>query len=240
MGEIVSEIRNKLVGLQDLKYKEFHSKLIPSVKQDSIIGIKVPVLRKVAKVMLKEYEKDEIVAFMKDLPHKYYEENNLHGFLIEKIDDFDSCIYALEDFLPYVDNWATCDSIVPKCFKKDDHGQRERLLQCCLRWIKTGDVFTVRFGIEQLMRFYLDDLFSPDYLNIVASVKSQDYYVNMMRAWYFATALAKQYEATLPVFVGNHLDVWTHNKAIQKAIESKRLTDAQKGELKKYKIKRRI
>ena len=224
------------MGLEDLKYKEFHSKLIPSVNPDSVIGIKVPVLRKLAKQIVKDYDQGQIIDFMKDLPHKFYEENNLHGFLIELIDDFDKCIYALDDFLPFVDNWATCDCVVPKCFKKNDAGQRERLLGKCFQWIKSDKVFTVRFGVEQLMKFFLDDNFSSEYLDAVASIESDEYYVNMMRAWFFATALAKHYDETFPFISGVRLDSWTHNKAIQKAVESRRVSGSQKEELKKYKI----
>ena len=207
------------------EYKEFSSKLMPTVEKSKIIGIRTPILRKYAK-SLNEYE-----DFLNELPHEYFEENNLHAFLIEREQNFDKCIEKLNIFLPYVDNWATCDSMRPKVLKKEP----EKLLKHIKKWLISKDVYAVRYGINLLMTFYLDDNFDGKYLEMVSAVKSDQYYINMMRAWYFATALAKQYEHTLPYIENKKLDVWTHNKTIQKAIESLRITDQQKKYLKTLK-----
>ena len=207
------------------EYKEFSSKLMPTVEKSKIIGIRTPILRKYAK-SLNEYE-----DFLNELPHEYFEENNLHAFLIEREQNFDKCIEKINIFLPYVDNWATCDSMRPKVLKKEP----EKLLKHIKRWLISKDVYAVRYGINLLMTFYLDDNFDGKYLEMVSAVKSDQYYINMMRAWYFATALAKQYEHTLPYIENKKLDVWTHNKTIQKAIESLRITDQQKKYLKTLK-----
>ena len=209
------------------EYKEFSSKLMPTVPKDSVIGIRVPVLRKYAKAL------DDYEDFLNGLPHKYFEENNLHAFLIEKEKDFDKCIEKIDAFLPYVDNWATCDSLKPKALKKEP----EKLLKYIKEWLKSKDVYAVRYSINLLMSFYLDDNFDEEYLGLVAGVKSDEYYINMMRAWYFATALAKKYEYTLPYIENKVLDVWTHNKTIQKAVESYRISEEQKSLLKKLKYK---
>ncbi len=200
------------------KYRDFSSKLMPTVDKSKVIGIRIPILRKYAK-SLEDYDN-----FLTELPHKYFEENNLHAFLIERENDFDKCIEKLDAFLPYVDNWATCDSMKPKVWKKEP----EKLLTHIKRWLKSKDVYTIRYAINLLMSFYLDDNFSESYLKIVANIKSDEYYINMMRAWYFATALAKQYDATLPYIENKKLDTWTHNKTIQKAIESYRISKEQK------------
>ncbi len=223
-------IQDKLFELQDPGYKEFHSKLMPTIHPDVIIGVRTPALRKLAKELLKN-EPDTVKAFMTDLPHTYYEENNLHGFLIEGIKDYEECIKALDIFLPYVDNWATCDCTVPKVLAK----HTDELLTQILSWLKSDHTYTVRFCIGLLMRFYLDEYFKEEYPALVAGVSSKEYYINMMRAWYFATALAKQYEATLPWLEEKRLDTWTHNKTIQKAVESYRITPEQKMYLKTLK-----
>ena len=220
-------VTEKLLSMQDTEYKAFHSKLMPTVDENKIIGIRIPVLRKFAK----ELSLDEARAFMQSLPHNYYEENNLHAFLIERIGDYGECMKAVNAFLPFIDNWATCDSLRPKVFKK----HLPELLEQIKIWINSDHVYTVRFGLEMLMRYYLDGAFRPEYLTLAASVKSGEYYVNMMLAWFFATALAKQYEATLPFIENNTLDKWTHNKTIQKAVESYRITDEQKQYLKTLK-----
>ncbi len=207
------------------KYREFSSKLMPTVDKSKVIGIRTPILRKYAK-SLEDYE-----DFLDELPHKYFEENNLHAFLIEREQNFDRCIEKLDVFLPYIDNWATCDSMKPCVLKKEP----EKLLKHIKRWIKSKDVYAVRYAINLLMSFYLDGNFDEAYLMLVANVKSDEYYINMMRAWYFATALAKQYEQTLPYIESKVLDVWTHNKTIQKAIESLRITKQQKEYLKTLK-----
>lgn len=223
-------ITEKLLSLSDLKYKEFQCKLMPTVDPETVIGVRTPKLRKFAKELTVQKETE---TFLKTLPHKYYEENNLHAFLIEQIADFDLCIEESEHFLPYVDNWATCDSMRPKCFKKNT----DRLLICIERWLNSPHTYTVRFGIEMLMIFYLDEHFDPKYLKRVSKIKSDEYYVNMMMAWYFATALAKQWNSTVTFIEQNVLPVWVHNKTIQKAAESFRITEEQKTYLKSLKRK---
>lgn len=207
------------------EYREFSSSLMPTVEKSKIIGIRIPVLRKYAKG-LENYEE-----FLNELPHKYFEENNLHAFLIEREKDFEKCIEKLDAFLPYIDNWATCDSMKPKVLKKEP----EKLLKHIKKWINSKDVYAVRYAINLLMSFYLDENFDKNFLKIVANVRSLEYYINMMRAWYFATALAKQYEETLPYLENNLLDTWTHNKTIQKANESFRISKEQKQYLKTLK-----
>ena len=221
---------NRLFEMHDLKYRDFSHSLMPTVDKEKVIGVRAPALRKLAK----ELSKDERSKnFMSSLPHVYYEENNLHAFLIEQIKDFDTAISEIDRFLPYVDNWATCDCMSPKAFKKD----LDRLLTKIDQWLSSSHTYTVRYGICTLMRYYLDSRFSPDFLKKVAEIRSDEYYVKMMIAWYFATALAKQYDATLPYISEKKLDKWTHNKAIQKAIESYRVTDEHKAYLKTLKIK---
>lgn len=223
-------IQQRLFVLQDLKYRDFQQKLIPTVDPDTVIGVRTPQLRALAKELAGTAEAAE---YIKQLPHRYYDENNLHGFLIEKIKDYDVAAAAIEAFLPYVDNWATCDLMSPKVFQK----HLPELLERIRVWLGSGAVYTVRFGIGMLMSFYLDDAFSPEYPELVAGVRSEEYYVNMMIAWYFSTALAKQWDAVLPYIEQRRLDKWTHNKAIQKAIESYRIADAQKAYLRTLKIK---
>lgn len=224
------EIQKELFDLQDKEYREFASGLMPTVDPESVIGIRTPDLRKFAKKLAKE---PDTAAFLRCLPHRYYEENNLHGFLIEGMKDYGACVQALDAFLPYIDNWATCDQICPKVFQK----HLPELLDKIREWIASGRVYTVRFGIGMLMRFYLDDAFDPEYLELVCSVESDEYYVKMMIAWYFATALAKQYDAAIPYIERKKLEVWTHNKAIQKSVESRRITEEQKNYLRSLKIK---
>ena len=224
----MSTITQRLLALQDLGYKEFHSKLMPTISTDVIIGVRTPMIRKLAKEIAESAEAEE---FLKELPHVYYEENNLHGCLVEAIKDYDRCVEELDKFLPYVDNWATCDLMTPKVFKK----HTDELLAEIKRWLAAEHTYTIRFGIEMLMKFYLDENFKTEYADMAAAVRSEEYYVNMMIAWYFATALAKQYEAVLPYLTEHRLDVWTHNKTIQKAVESYRITEEQKVELKRLK-----
>lgn len=222
--EMESLIQKRLFELQDLKYRDFNAKLIPTVDKDTVIGVRTPATRALAKELAGSQEAAE---FMKVLPHEYYEENNLHGCLIEQIKDYNECIAELNRFLPYVDNWATCDMMSPKVLKK----HLPELLEQIKEWMASEHIYTVRFGIEMLMRYYLDDQFTPEYLEWVADIRSEEYYLRMMVAWYFATALAKQYEETLPYIENRKLDQWTHNKAIQKAVESYRVTDEQKAYL---------
>ncbi len=228
--EIEKMVRDRLFTLQDTGYREFHSKLIPNVDKEAVIGVRTPALRKFAK----EVAKTPMAAeFMKILPHRYYEENNLHGFLIEEIREYERCIRSLDVFLPYVDNWATCDLMAPKILKK----HLPELLEQIRVWIGSAHAYTVRFGIGMLMRFYLEEAFVLEYADMVAAVRSEEYYVNMMAAWYFATALAKQYEAVLPYIEEGRLPVWIHNKTIQKAVESSRIPKAHKEYLRSLRIK---
>ncbi len=228
--DILKQIKNELFLFRDLKYKEFHSKLMPTINPDTIIGVRVPILRSYAN---KLFKKEGIEKFLLSLPHNYYEENNLHAFLIEKTKDYDECIQRLERFLPYVDNWATCDMMRPKCLSQN----KDKLILKIKEWILSEHTYTVRFGIEMLMIFFADDEFSLDYLELVASIKSEEYYINMMLSWYFATLLAKQYESTIPYLEKNILPVWVHNKTIQKAVESYRISIEKKEYLKKLKRK---
>ena len=223
-------IREELFRLQDVEYRDFQKKLIPTVDPESVIGVRTPELRKLAKDL---YRQPEAAEFLNTLPHEYFDENQLHAFMISEEKDFDRCIVEVEAFLPYVDNWATCDQLSPKAFGKN----KDRLLLHIRNWIESDHTYTKRFAIGMLMQHYLDDDFDPDYPEIVAKVRSEEYYVNMMIAWYFATALAKQYDAAIPYIEGQRLDVWTHNKAIQKARESRRITPEQKEHLKTLKRK---
>ena len=226
----MTELQRRLFELQDKKYQAFHSKLIPNIEPAHVIGIRTPVLRNFAKAFARE---DGVEAFLQELPHTYYEENNLHMMLIGGIKDYTQCLYEVKRMLPYVDNWATCDFPVPKCFAK----HKEKLLPEIRTFLSSGETYTIRYGIGLLMRLYLDDDFRPEYPAMVAAVTSEEYYVNMMIAWYFATALAKQYDAALPYISGYKLDKWTHNKTIQKAIESYRIRPEQKAYLKSLRIK---
>ena len=224
------EIEKRLFDMQDTEYRDFQSKLMPTVEKGRIIGVRTPSLRKLAKELAKYPDAD---AFLNGLPHKYYEEDNLHAFLLEQIKDFDRAVCEIDRFLPYVDNWATCDMMSPKVLLR----YPDRLIEKIDGWLSSGDTYTVRFGIKMLMSGFLDDRFMPEYAERVAAVRSDEYYVKMMAAWYFATALAKQYEAVLPYITEHRLDTWTHNKAIQKALESNRITPEQKAYLRTLKIK---
>ena len=224
-----TNLQIELFKLQDLKYKEFHQKLMPTVNPDKVIGIRTPVLRKFAKGFGKREEAKE---FLKKLPHKYYEEDNLHAFLLEEIKDYEKLIEELNIFLPFVDNWATCDMMRPKIFKK----HKDELLKDIYRWLDSKDTYTIRFAVNCLMNHYLEENYKPEYLQWVKNIKSEEYYINMVRAWFFATALAKQYDDTIKILKNNSIDKWTHNKTIQKAIESYRITKEQKEYLKGLKI----
>ena len=230
MSGVEKTIQARLFTLQDREYRDFQCKLMPTVDRERVIGVRTPELRKLAKSFSREPESEE---FLKILPHKYYEEDNLHGFLIEHIADYDRAVAAIDAFLPYVDNWATCDLMCPKAFKN----HLPELLEKIGEWLKSGRTYTVRFGIGMLLRFYLDENFKPEYAEVVAGVRSEEYYVNMMIAWYFATALYKQYDAALSFILERRLDVWTHSKAIQKAIESYRITEERKAYLRTPKVK---
>ena len=229
--DIAVKVQKQLFELQDLKYRDFHAKLMPTIDKEKVIGVRTPALRSYAKQFGKTEEAKE---FIKVLPHKYYEENNLHGMLLEQIKDYDELIIELEKFLPYIDNWATCDLLSLRIVKKN----LEDFLEKINKYIKSDQPYTIRFGISMLMKHYLEDNFKIEYANKVAAVQSEEYYVNMVCAWYFATALAKQYDSIIPFIEEKKLDVWTHNKAIQKSIESYRITPEQKEYLRTLKIKR--
>ena len=228
---IISEIREELDRLQDVKYREMQVRIIPTVKPESIIGVRTPALRQLAKQL---GQREDVRDFLEDLPHRYFEENQLHAFIVSGMKDYAECLQALNRFLPYMDNWATCDQMSPRVFRK----HRKELLKEIRKWIGSEETYTVRFGIGMLMEHYLDEDFDPAYPELAAAVRSEEYYVNMMTAWYFATALAKQYDAVLPYLKENRLDVWTHNKTIQKAVESYRITEEQKAYLKTLRRKK--
>lgn len=228
--EVQKKVKQELFELQDLKYRDFHAKLIPTMEKEKIIGVRTPALRGFAKKFGKT---EESKLFIKKLPHQYYEENNLHGLLIEQIKDYDECLVELKRFLPYIDNWATCDLLALRLVKK----HLDVFIKEIYKFMESEHTYTIRFGISMLMKYYLEDEFKIEYPDKVADIRSEEYYVNMMRAWYFATALAKQYEQIIPFIEKKRLDVWTHNKTIQKAIESYRITDEQKTYLRTLKIK---
>lgn len=217
----------QLFTLQDVTYRDFQRKLIPNIDPETIIGVRTPELRKLAKQM-REWE-----CFKQELPHHYFEENQLHAFLLGAGKNFQKTVAEVDTFLPYVDNWATCDQLNPKIFGK----HHEELLPYIQRWITSDRVYTIRFAIDMLMSHYLDENFRPEYPEMVASVTHDDYYVRMAAAWYFATALAKQYDTVLPYITQYRLPKWTHNKAVQKTVESYRITPEQKEFLKQFRIK---
>lgn len=223
-----TQLQEKLFNLQDIEYKAFHSKLMPTVNPDAVIGIRTPVLRKFSDEF---YKTNEANAFLKNLPHKYYEENNLHAFLLEKITDYNTLIKELNIFLPFVDNWATCDMMKPKIFKK----HKPLLIKDIEKWLKSKNTYEVRYGIVCLMTYFIESDFKKEYLNWIVDIKSDEYYINMARAWFFATALTKQYNSTVKIIENKMLDKWTHNKAIQKACESYQVADEQKENLRKLK-----
>ena len=259
-NKTMGKILEKLNKLQDKKYAEFQVKLIPTVDKKAIIGVRTPKLRELAKELVKadREEKKEVDKFLQSLPHKFFDENQLHAFILSETKDFEDCIKKVDKFLPYIDNWATCDQLSPKSFAKN----KEALFKYINKWIKSKKAYIIRFAIGMLMQNYLDKDFDKKYLDIVANIefnsakkkKANDkikenkketisieidpnkYYVEMMRAWYFATALAKQYKDTLPYIKNKKLEPWTHNKTIQKAIESFRVSENHKNELRKLKI----
>ena len=227
----LNEIRVELFKMQDMDYRDFNSKLIPTVDKESMIGIRTPDLRKYAKQLGKS---SDVIEFLQTLPHKYFDENQLHAFIISEIKDFKNCIDEINRFLPYIDNWATCDQLSPKVFKK----YHKELITYIKEWLESDKVYTLRFGIGMLMEHFLDEDFDISYLETVSNIRSDEYYVNMMIAWYFATALAKRYENIIPFIENRRLDIWTHNKAIQKAVESYRISNENKEYLKRLKIKK--
>ena len=226
-----TDLHKKLYSLQDMKYRDMQIRIIPTINPESVIGVRTPELKRMATDILKAGDYQE---FLNELPHKFFEENQLQAFIISGIKDLNECMEELEKFLPYVDNWATCDQMSPKIFRK----HRKELLTHIKKWIKAEKTYTVRFGVGMLMEHFLDEEFDPEYPAMVAEIRSEEYYVNMMIAWYFATALAKQYESVLPYLEQKRLDDWTHNKAIQKSVESRRITEEQKIYLKSLKLVR--
>ncbi|MBR6081608.1 MAG: DNA alkylation repair protein [Salinivirgaceae bacterium] len=222
-------ITDQLFALQDVAFGDFQAKLMPNISRNNIIGVRTPALRALARKIAKT---DAAQEFIGQLPHRYFEENNLHAFIVAQTSDFDEAMRQTELFLPHIDNWATCDQFTPAAFKKHP----DELLKVVRRWIESSHTYTVRFAIKMLMTFYLDDLFCDEYPQMVAAVKSDEYYVKMMIAWYFATALSKQYDAIVGYLTEHRLDAWCHNKTIQKAVESYRISDERKAALKKMKI----
>ena len=217
----MTSLQKQLFSMQDPAYRDFHSNLMPGIDKDTIIGIRTPQLRRFAKQLAQTAEAEQ---FLHRLPHQYYEENNLHMMLVAQIKDYENCLEAVEHFLPYVDNWATCDLPTPKCFEK----HKKELITVIRKWISSEKTYVVRYGIGLLLRLYLDEDFNPAYLELVTAVQSEEYYVNMMIAWYFATALAKQWEETIPYLEERRLSEWVHRKTIQKAVESYRITKEKK------------
>ena len=231
----MTKIQKILFENQDLKYRDFHSKLMPTVEKEKIIGVRIPILRSLAKDLYKnepELVKEFLENSSENHPHEFYEENNLHAFFLEQIKDFDECINLVERFLPLIDNWATCDSFRPKVFKKN----LRVVLEYSKKWMKSKETYTIRFGIGCLMNYFLDKDFKPEFFDLVLAVESEEYYVKMMKAWYFATALGKQPVFALKVIEERKLDQWTHNKTIQKAIESYRVSEELKLILRNLKM----
>lgn len=222
------KIQEELFKLQDISYKEFHSKLIPTIDKNTIIGIRIPLLRSYA--MKIKYTK-EADKFLNTLPHTYYDENVLHALLLSEMTDYETFIKSMQAFLPYIDNWAVCDVLKPKSIKK----HKQIFIDEIKSWISSKDTYTIRFGVVMLMTYYLNEDYQKDYLNYPLQVKSDEYYVNMAISWFYATALAKHYDEVVKILKDKKLSVWVHNKTIQKAIESYRITKEQKEELKKLK-----
>jgi len=225
-----AEIRETLFQLRDEGYRDFQAKLIPGIDPDAMIGVRTPALRKLAKQL---YVAGDTAAFLNDLPHRYFDESQLHAFILSEMRNFDQCLDEVRRFLPYVDNWATCDQLSPKVFKRN----RAQLLVHVREWLASGHTYTVRFAIGMLMAHFLDDDFDGEYPRWVSQVRFDEYYVNMMIAWYFATALAKRYEAVLPYIEERRLAPWTHNKAIQKSLESYRIPAERKAYLRGLKVR---
>ena len=222
-----SQLLDVLNENQDETYRQMQIRLLPNLDPDSIIGVRTPMLRSIARQL------EDGSAFLENLPHRYFEENQIHSFLLEREKNFDAAVSEIERFLPFVDNWATCDQLRPRCFQKN----RQKLLPYIRKWIASDEPYTIRFGVGMLMVHFLDEDFEESLLELPAGVQSNEYYVQMMIAWYFATALAKQYVATLPYISSYRLDKWTHNKTIQKAVESCRVTPEHKRELLRYRLK---
>ena len=223
------EIAAELFRLRDPDYAQMQQKILPTVNENRIIGVRTPALRALAKEL---YGKEGTEAFLEDLPHSYFDEDQLHAFIISLEKDFDRCVARVEALLPYIDNWATCDQLSPKAFRREPG----RLPVHIREWIRSGETYTVRFAVGMLMQHFLGENFRMEYADMVVRIRSDEYYINMMRAWYFATALAKQYDAILPCLEERRLDDWTHNKTIQKSVESNRITKEQKDYLKTLRV----
>lgn len=224
----MNELTQELLGQADRVYGDFTASLIPTIPKERIIGVRTPIIRKLARSV---YMSAEAEAFIASLPHYYYEENNLHAFLIEQITDYDTAIAETERFLPYIDNWSTCDCFNPKVFAR----HTDRLLEKVSEWLGSGQTYTIRYGIRMLMKYFLNDKYTHEITDMAAAVKSEEYYIKMMCAWFFAEALIKQYDSALPYFEDKALEPWTHNKAIQKACESRRISAESKEYLKSLK-----
>lgn len=227
--EVEKEMLNAIFAARDEEYADFTAKLIPNIPRESIIGVRTPQLRSIAKRLGKNAGIDE---FLSALPHEYHEQNLVHAYIAESIGDFDSAVKTIEAFLPYVTNWAVCDSMTPRIFAK----HTGELLSIIKKWLQSAHPYTVRFGLRMLMCFYLEKEFASEINVLAASVCSEEYYVNMMQAWYFATALAKQYDSTVPFVEEHRLSPWVHNKTIQKAVERFRITAEQKAHLKTLRL----
>ena len=227
---LTEEIRAELFRLRDEKYRDFQCRLLPTVEPDAIIGVRTPALRACAKELLK---RGDVSGFLNDLPHRFFDEDQLHAFIVSGIRDYERCLEEVCRFLPYVNNWATCDQMSPKVFKK----HRSELLEHIRAWIGSSHTYSVRFGVGMLMEHFLDEDFDPSYPDMVAGIRSEEYYVKMMTAWYFATALAKRFDAVIPYFEDRRLEPWMHNKAIRKAVESFRVREDQKQYLKSLRIR---
>ena len=226
---VIDEIRKELLRAGDAGYRAFQSKLLPSVDHKTFIGVRTPDLRRMAK---RWGQRPDIGVFLKKIPHACFDENQLHAFIISEIKDYARCVSEVSLFLPYVDNWATCDQLSPKAFKK----HRRELIVPVRGWLASGQTYTVRFGVRMLMDHYLDAGFDPEYPAMVAAIRSEEYYVRMMRAWYFATALAKRYDEAILFLTGHRLDDWTHNMTIRKAVESRRITPEKKEYLRSLRV----
>ena len=225
----MNEIVDLLYSKQDIKYRDFQAPLFPNIDKEKMIGVRTPELKKLAKVL---NGSDIAKRFIETLPHDYFDENQLHAFLISLSKDYQTCLKEVDRFLPHVDNWGTCDQLSPKVFDK----HKDELIVSIKRWIKSKHTYTVRFAIGMLLALYLDDYFKEEYMELVSAVKSEEYYINMMIAWYFATALAKQYKTAIKYIEDKKLSPWVHNKTIQKAVESYRVSEEQKTYLRSLKL----
>ena len=228
----MKEIQDLLFAKQDIKYRDFQAPLFPGVEKDRFIGVRTPDLKKLAKEL---FGSEMANKFIETLPHRYFDENQLHAFIISLIKDYETCLKEVDRFLPYVDNWGTCDQLSPKVFAK----HKDELIVPIKKWLKSKHTYTIRFAIGMLMQHYLDESFKEEYMEMMASIKSEEYYVNMMIAWYFATALAKQWNSAIKYIGDKCLDPWVHNKTIQKAVESYRISDEQKTYLKSLKVNKK-